>query len=76
MHQDGVIYKIIQGCTVNKTYHVHVPIALKSRSFNLLEPSGPVQAYNGIAFTVDRLEGNKFVSILGVMMDFFLKCST
>jgi len=26
-----------------------VPIVLKSGSLNLLEPSGPVQAYNGIA---------------------------
>ena len=28
-----------------------MPIALKSDSLNLLEPSGPVQACNGIAFT-------------------------
>jgi len=32
-------------------YHLHVPIVLKSESLNLLEPSGPVQACNGIAFT-------------------------
>jgi hypothetical protein len=30
-------------------YHLHVPIFLKSRSLSLLEPSGPVQACNGIA---------------------------
>jgi len=30
-------------------YHIHVPIVLKSGSLNLLEPSGPVQACNGIA---------------------------
>jgi hypothetical protein len=29
-------------------YHLHVPIVLKSGSFNLLEPSGPVKACNGI----------------------------
>jgi len=29
-------------------YHLHVPIVLKSRSFNLLETSGPVQVCNGI----------------------------
>jgi len=29
-------------------YHLHVPIVLKSGSPNLLEPSGPVQAANGI----------------------------
>ena len=33
-------------------YHLHVPIVLKSGSLNLLEPSGPVQACNGIAFKV------------------------
>jgi len=30
-------------------YHLHVPIVLKSGSLNLLQPSGPVQACNGIA---------------------------
>ena len=30
-------------------YHFHVLIVLKSGSLNLLEPSGPVQACNGIA---------------------------
>ena len=30
-------------------YHFRVPIVLKSGSLNLLEPSGPVQACNGIA---------------------------
>ena len=30
-------------------YHLHVPIVLKSGRLNLLEPSGPVQACNGIA---------------------------
>jgi len=30
-------------------YHLHVPIVLKSGSLNLLEPSGLVQACNGIA---------------------------
>ena len=29
-------------------YHLHVPTVLKSRSLNLLEPSGPVQACHGI----------------------------
>jgi hypothetical protein len=30
-------------------YHLHVPIILKSVNLNPLEPSGPVQACNGIA---------------------------
>ena len=32
-----------------QTYHLYVRIVLKSESLNLLEPSGPVQACNGIA---------------------------
>jgi len=32
-------------------YHLHVPIILKSRSLNLLEPSGSVQACNGTALS-------------------------
>jgi hypothetical protein len=34
------------GC---QPYHLHVPIVLKSGRLNLLEPSGPVEACNGIA---------------------------
>jgi hypothetical protein len=33
-----------------------VPIVLKSGSLNLLEPSGPVKACNGIAFTPNSSE--------------------
>jgi len=36
-------------CVGLTTYHLHVPIVLKSGNFNLLDPSGPVQACNGIA---------------------------
>jgi hypothetical protein len=32
-----------------QTYHLYVLIVLKSGSLNFLEPSGPVQACNGIA---------------------------
>jgi len=39
-----------RGVKGGQPYHLHVPIALKSASLNLLEPSGPVQACNGIAF--------------------------
>jgi hypothetical protein len=40
---------------------------LKSRSLNLLEPSGPVQACNGIAlpFFYDRNENTKVRCVLG-----------
>jgi len=33
-------------------YYLQVPIVLKSGSLNLLEPSGPVQACNGIALSL------------------------
>ena len=36
----------------DKPYHLHVPIVMKSGSLNLLEPSGPVQACNGIALPI------------------------
>ena len=35
-------------------YHLHVPIVLKSGSLTLLEPSGPVQACNGIVIKICR----------------------
>jgi hypothetical protein len=44
-----------------KPYHFHVQIILKSGSLNLLEPSGPVQASNGIALPLYR---QQFWSIL------------
>jgi hypothetical protein len=31
-----------------KTYHLNVPIVLKSGSLNLLEPTGPVQVAQGL----------------------------
>ena len=33
-------------------YQLHAPIVLKSGNLNLLEPSGPVQACNGIALPI------------------------
>ena len=36
-------------CVGLTPYHLHMPIVFKSGSLNLLEPSGPVQACNGIA---------------------------
>jgi hypothetical protein len=36
-------------CIGLKPYYLHVLIVLKSGSLNLLEPSGPLQACNGIA---------------------------
>jgi len=36
-------------CVELQPYHLHAPIVLKPGSLKLLEPSGPVQACNGIA---------------------------
>jgi hypothetical protein len=41
----------VAGAYSWQTYHLYMSIVLKSGSLNLLEPSGPVQAYNGIAFS-------------------------
>jgi len=35
-----------------QSYRLHVPNVLKSGSLKLLEPSGPFQTCNGIAFTL------------------------
>jgi hypothetical protein len=35
----------------NNLNQIHVPIALKSRRLNLLETSGPLEAYTGVAVT-------------------------
>jgi hypothetical protein len=40
-------------------YHLHVSTALKSGSLNLLEPSGHVQACNGIALQTVPPDGQK-----------------
>jgi len=44
-----IIYAHKCAYNICKPYYFHVPIVLKSGSLNLLEPSGPVQACNGIA---------------------------
>jgi len=41
-------------------YHLHVSIVLKSVSVNFLEPSGPVQACNGIALPLLLWELHKY----------------
>jgi len=42
-----------------QTYQIHKPIVLKSGSLNLVEPSGPVQACNGIALPLPLPPYNK-----------------
>jgi hypothetical protein len=55
--QQKWVLGIFPGCKDGRcigltTYHLHVPIVLKSLSLSLLEPSGPIQACNGICFTL------------------------
>jgi hypothetical protein len=56
------IISLIFVCFQASTYrhsNLHVPIVLKSGSLNLLEPSGPVQACNGIAICLPLHIGPK-----------------
>ena len=50
------------GAYGRQPYHLHVLNVLKSGSLNLLEPSGPVQACNGIAlpfaFTIRKIRNS------------------
>jgi len=41
-------------------HHLHLPTVLKFGSLKLLEPLGPVQACNGIAFTYYLVKANLF----------------
>ena len=43
-------------------YYLHVPIALKSRSLTLMEPSGPAQAWTGKWIAVCRRRHNVLAS--------------
>jgi len=45
----------VAGAQGWQPYHLHVLIVLKSGSLYLLEPSGPVQACNGIALPLPYL---------------------
>jgi len=49
-----------------QSYYLHVPIVLKSGSLNFLEPSGPVQACNGIAlpYSMSVNLHNSYVALL------------
>jgi hypothetical protein len=48
-YQEYFLGEKAAGALGSQPCHLHVPIVLKSGSLNLLEPSGPVQACNGIA---------------------------
>jgi hypothetical protein len=41
-------------------YHLHVLIVLKSGNLNLLEPSGPVQAFLGMALPLPLYSQHSF----------------
>ena len=53
-----------------QTYHLLVPIVMKSGSLSLLEPSRPVQACNGIAlpFTLAALGLGKLALVQGTFL--------
>ena len=46
----------VAGAQGWQPYHLHVLIVLKYGSLNLLEPSGPVQACNGIALPLFQIK--------------------
>ena len=47
------------GFDLASNRNLHVPIVLKSGSLNPLEPSGPLQACNGIALPLPLLLNNQ-----------------
>jgi len=57
MSTRNISYIKVAGALGWQTYHLHVPIFLKSGSLNLLEPSGTVQACNGIANIYTSMQG-------------------
>jgi hypothetical protein len=65
------------GATGWQPYHLHMLTVLKSGSLNLLEPSGPVQACNGIALPVWSLLHAAFLAhrILRWLLDFLKICT-
>jgi hypothetical protein len=56
---------------VRRACHLHVPIVLKSGSLNLLEPSGPVKACNGIALPLCKI---KIINILWQIYNCIIHC--
>ena len=53
-----------QRQAVHRVENLHVPIVLKSGSLNLLKPSGPVHACNGIALPFTVIQWNQFFYVL------------
>jgi len=51
------------GALVGQPYHLHVQIVMKSGSLNLLEPSGPVQACNGIDLPLQNFIQHLFLKV-------------
>ena len=60
-----------QCVRLTRPYRLRVPIVLKSGSLSLLEPSGPVQACNGIALPLLCLTSGNVV-----MSSFSMGCIT
>jgi hypothetical protein len=70
----GVKAASVQGW---QPYHLHVPFFLKSGSLNVLEPSGPVQACDGIALPLPFYKTNMIESnVLSAQLKYvFNTCS-
>ena len=47
------------GAYIWQPYHIHVPMVLKSGSLNLLENSGPLQAYKGLPYVDENWPQNE-----------------
>ena len=54
-YQEYCLRVKVAGGQGRQSYHFHVPIVLKSGSLNLLEPSGSVQASNGVALPLQSV---------------------
>jgi len=52
-HQGYLLVVKAAGALDWQLYHFHVPTVLRSGSLKFLRPSGPVQACNGIAYTLN-----------------------
>ena len=66
MRTRNISWRVKAACAYGwQPYHFHEPTAMKSGSLNLLEPSGPVQACNGIAlpFTPSPTQYNAQFSV-------------
>ena len=69
----GLIQPVTEMSTRNISWGVMAAGVLKFGNLNLLEPSGPVQACNGIALPLpDRVLRDTFVEVFRIFGKFYL----